>query len=181
MTHLPAMARLAFSRMDPGFADRARAAGCGVVVAGHNYGQGSSRENAATMLRQLGVRAVLARSYARIHRSNLINWGVLPLILDPDLPGDALPALGDRLEFRSWRERLAAAAPGEPLAVRNVTRGSDIHVHHDLTPEELEIVLAGGLFPRLRDRCRAGGGQPDRPDGGDAGRTGRQQPREEAG
>lgn len=151
MTNVPAMARFTFGRVDPGFVQRAGQAGAGVIVAGHNYGQGSSRENAAMAVRQLGVRVILARSFARIHRANLVNWGILPLIFRPDQPEAALPALGDRLEFPSLRDWLLEAGPGTPFQIRNLTRSGVVVVHHDLSRRELHTVLAGGLFPRLRD------------------------------
>ncbi|HEX6989801.1 MAG TPA: aconitate hydratase [Bacillota bacterium] len=154
MTHVAAMARFTFARVDPGFVGRAEEAGAGVIVAGHNYGQGSSRENAAMAVRQLGIRVILARSFARIHRANLLNWGILPLILDPDAEA---PGLGDRLDFPHLRDWLLEAGPGAPFTIRNVTHGGTVTVRHDLSRRELHMVLAGGLFPRLREQAGGAG------------------------
>ncbi|MEM1981586.1 MAG: aconitate hydratase, partial [Candidatus Hadarchaeales archaeon] len=81
-SNIPELAKYTFSRLDPTFYQRAKQEGGGFVVGGENYGQGSSREHAALVLRYLGVRAVLAKSFARIHLDNLINFGILPLVLD---------------------------------------------------------------------------------------------------
>ena len=96
-SNIPACARYIFRRFDPDFPARAEEWGGGIVVGGHNYGQGSSREQAALRLLQLGVRAVVAKSFARIHRSNLIAQGILPLVLVDE-------AAYDRVERgQAWR------------------------------------------------------------------------------
>jgi len=123
----------------PGFAQRARQQGGGFVVAGANYGQGSSREHAALGPLHLGVRAVLARSFARIHRANLVNFGILPLVL----PEGAAPAAGDELRLPGVREALAQ---GKPVVVENLTQGTRGEARHDLSGRQVEIVLAGGLL-----------------------------------
>ncbi len=158
MTNLPAMAKFTFARLDPGFYERAKAAGVGVIVAGQNYGQGSSRENAALTPRHLGVRVIVAQSFARIHRANLINWGILPLIFAPDDRGEALALRCDeRVEFSDLKAWLIHAGPA-PLGGRspvfratNLTRGAKFAVQHDLSRRELLTILAGGLFPSLRE------------------------------
>ncbi len=159
MTELPTMAKLTFVRLDPKFYTRALAASVGVIVAGQNYGQGSSRENAALAPRHLGVRAVLARSFARIHRANLINWGILPFILTDGQEG-AAPTLtcDDVLEFPDLKRWLIQTGPAprdgpSPLFhVKNLTRGTMVAVQHDLSQRELFTVLAGGFFPSLREQ-----------------------------
>jgi aconitate hydratase len=144
-SNIPAISEHVFSRLDPAFAQRAKEWGGGFVVGGENYGQGSSREHAALAPMFLGVRAVLARSFARIHRANLVNFGILPLtIADADY---RTLAQGDELEVPGVREALKR---GGPLAVYNRTRGTQLQGQHDLTPREVEILLAGGLLNQLR-------------------------------
>ncbi len=158
MTNLPAMAKFTFARLDPGFAERAQGAGIGVIVAGQNYGQGSSRENAALAPRHLGVRVVVAESFARIHRANLINWGILPLLL-VEVPQGGSDALrrDDRIEFvelKTWLLRAGPAPRGGRSTVfraTNLTQSTEFTVQHDLTQRELLTVVAGGLFSSLRE------------------------------
>jgi aconitate hydratase len=169
MTNLPAMAEFTFARLDPGFAERAKAAGIGVIVAGQNYGQGSSRENAALTPRHLGVRAVVAQSFARIHRTNLINWGILPLILIQDRPGGAVSLRrDDRVEFaqlKAWLLRSGPAPVGgrSPVfSAMNLTGKAEFLVQHDLSQRELVTILAGGLFLSLRTLAARGLAAGDR-------------------
>ncbi len=159
MTDLRLMAKLTFARLDPDFYTRAQAASVGVIVAGQNYGQGSSRENAALTPRYLGIRAVLARSFARIHRANLINWGIVPFILTDQHAASSAPRCDDVLEFaelKGWLIQTGAAPRGgrSPLFhVKNLTQGIGIAVQHDLSQRELLTVLAGGFFPSLREQA----------------------------
>jgi aconitate hydratase len=135
-SNIPAISRYTFSRIDPDFADRAQKWGGGFVVGGSNYGQGSSREHAALAPMSLGVLAVVAKSFARIHQANLINFGILPLTFknppDYDLIGQ-----GEEFE----------------LVVRDLNKGlilragdKKIAVTHTLTPREMEILKAGGAL-----------------------------------
>ncbi len=146
-SNIPAISRFVFSRLDPSFADRAREAGGGFIVGGANYGQGSSREHAALAPMALGVQAVLARSFARIHHANLVNFGILPL----EVPAGAEVGQGDELEIPDVRARLAA---GRPLEVRNTTRGTRFEAACSLTPRQREVALAGGLLNHLREGGR---------------------------
>lgn len=161
MTNLPLAAGFTFAGLDPGFIERAKAAGVGVIVAGRNYGQGSSRENSAIAPRYLGVRVVIARSFARIHRANLINWGILPFMLaeEEETARETTgrdPALGDVIEFsdvRGWLIRSGPAPRGGRSPVylaRNARQESAIQVQHDLSKRELYMVLSGGLFSSLK-------------------------------
>jgi aconitate hydratase len=152
-SNIPAIAEYTFKHADPEFPARARAAGDGFIVAGQAYGQGSSRESAAIAPMYLGVRAVLARTFARIHRANLINWGVLPLEFADPADYEAVAA-GDRLRLTGVHAGLAAGA----LAVEDETTGRRIQVRCSLTDREREILLAGG---RLRHTVRQVG--VDRP------------------
>jgi aconitate hydratase len=138
-SNIPAISQYVFSRMDPEFASRAEREGGGFIVGGVNYGQGSSREHAALAPMALGVKAVFAQSFARIHHANLVNFGILPLTL----PADAAATQGDEIEIWDIRSRLGA---GGPLEARNLTGGSSFAVTCDLTPRQTRILLAGGLL-----------------------------------
>ncbi|HEX2073578.1 MAG TPA: aconitate hydratase, partial [Geodermatophilus sp.] len=127
-------ARFMFRRLDPGFPDRALASGGGIVVGGHNYGQGSSREHAALAPLHLGVRAVAARSYARIHRRNLINVGIPPLVLGDDVAAVAR-------EGQRWRipGLAAAVAGGADTVTAEVDGGQQVQLRLQLTASERAV------------------------------------------
>jgi aconitate hydratase len=110
-----------------------------VVVAGTNYGQGSSREHAALAPRYLGLRMVIAKEFARIHRQNLVNFGVLPVTFDRPEDYDAI-GMGDRLRADGLRE---AVATGQPIEI--ACAGRRFTVHPDLSEREREVLLAGGV------------------------------------
>jgi aconitate hydratase len=138
-SNIPAISQYVFSRMDPEFAERARREGGGFIVGGTNYGQGSSREHAALAPMALGIEAVFARSFARIHHANLINFGMLPLTP----PESIVISQGDDLEMAGVR---AAVGAGRPVTVTNLTNGETFEVSYDLTPRQARIVIAGGLL-----------------------------------
>ncbi len=143
------MSEHCFTRVDPTFPARARAAGSGFIVGGENYGQGSSREHAALVPMYLGVQAVIVKSFARIHKANLVNVGILPLeFVDPADHGRLQQ--GDRLEIRGIR---AALESGQPLTVRNETQGTEFQVRYDLSERQVEIVLAGGVLNLIKQRA----------------------------
>jgi aconitate hydratase len=141
-SNVPAISEFCFRNVDPDFVARARAAGGGVIVGGEIYGQGSSREAAVLSPLHLGVRAVLAKSFARIHRSNLINWGIAPLEFENPADADAIER-DDVLDFESLRESLAA---GSAVAVVNRRTGARFRVRSILSPRERDMLLAGGLL-----------------------------------
>jgi aconitate hydratase len=145
-SNVPAIAEHTFKYVDPEFAARARAAGRGIIVAGELYGQGSSREVAAIAPMYLGVRAVLARSFARIHRANLINWGVVPLVFDDPAVWATLER-DDRLRLAPLRSALAA---GARVPVTHLRTGRTFTASCPLTPRERDILLAGGLLAYTR-------------------------------
>jgi aconitate hydratase len=144
-SNIPAIARYVFFRMDPGFADRAQACGGGFIAARENYGQGSSREHAALSPRFLGVRAVLACSFSRIHRANLVNFGILPLLFENPKDWESLEP-GDRLSIPDVLQCLNRHF----FVVRNLTKGVSINVRIDLNEEEKKIIAAGGKLNRYR-------------------------------
>lgn len=144
-SNIPAISRHVFERVDKDFVARAEAAGQGLILGGDNYGQGSSREHAALAPRHLGVRIVLAKSFARIHKANLVNFGILPLVLANAADYDTL-AQGDVLHFD-----LTTLAAGTPLAAKTAD-GRRIELGHDLTGNEIAIIKAGGLLNYVNDR-----------------------------
>jgi len=139
-SNIPAMAEHVFARVDPQFAKRAREAGSSIVVGGSNYGQGSSREHAALAPMYLGLKTVLAKSFARIHATNLVNFGILPLLFENEGDYERVEQ-DDELEIAGVRE---AIRRGPTVRVRNLTRGSEFTARHDLSPRQVEILLAGG-------------------------------------
>src|SRR5919197_416684 len=145
-SNIPAIAEFCFKYVDPEFAARAKAAGRGIVVAGELYGQGSSREAAAIGPMFLGVRAVIVKSFARIHRANLVNWGVVPLTLDDPAAWDGV-ARDDRLRLAPLRSALAA---GQPVRVTNMRSRAIFTASCALTPREREILLDGGVLAHTR-------------------------------
>lgn len=140
-SNIPAISEYVFSGVDPTFAARAKAKHGGVVIGGENYGQGSSREHAALAPMYLGVKAVIARSFARIHRSNLINFGILPLVFQ-DIQDYAHLDQDDLLRVNNLRSGLEK---GE-LTVENVTKKTSFTVEAPTTPREKAVLLAGGLL-----------------------------------
>jgi aconitate hydratase len=143
------ISRFVFHSLDPGFVERTeyerRLGRSGVIVGGENYGQGSSREHAALAPYYLGVRAVIARSFARIHRSNLINFGILPLTPGGEEIAGKLET-GDELKFPALRREVEE---GSPVTVKNLTRGLELKLALDLSPRERDLLLAGGLLRSL--------------------------------
>ncbi|BCJ37391.1 aconitate hydratase [Actinocatenispora thailandica] len=145
-SNIPKLADFTFTRIDPDYPSRARDTGTHLVVAGANYGQGSSREHAAITPRYLGMRVVLARSYARIHAQNLANFGVLALEFADPADADGI-RVGTTLRLAGLRDALTA---GDTVTVRDVETGRDIPARHRLSPRQVRMVLAGGLIPLLR-------------------------------
>ncbi len=143
-------ARYMFRRLDPDFHDRAVAWGGGVIVGGHNYGQGSSREHAALAPLHLGVRAVAARSYARIHRRNLIGVGIVPLVLDAQHYAAAR-------EGQHWRipGLATAVASGADRVTAEVDGTQRLEVALPLTVGERHVLCSGGLLAHIRAGGRA--------------------------
>ncbi|HJX61967.1 MAG TPA: aconitate hydratase [Dehalococcoidia bacterium] len=145
-SNIPAISEYVFAYVDPTFAQRAKEAGGGLIAGGANYGQGSSREHAALAPMYLGVKAVFAKTFARMHHQNLINFGILPLRFQNDADYDRLNP-GDELEIANARR---SVQNGRQVRVRNVTQGYEFTAEHDLTPRQVEIALAGGLLNYVR-------------------------------
>jgi aconitate hydratase len=146
-SNVPAIAEFTFQHRDKEFPRRAKEWGGGFIVVGHNYGQGSSREHAALAPLQLGVRAVIAKSFARIHRRNLIAQGIVPLLFKDESDYDKAE-LG-----QIWRiSGLHGIAHGEDELDCEIQEDGAIVLTHDLLPREREIVVAGGLIRYLREQ-----------------------------
>jgi aconitate hydratase len=146
-SNVPAIAEFTFQHRDPEFPRRAKEWGGGFIVAGHNYGQGSSREHAALAPAQLGVRAVIAKSFARIHRRNLIAQGIVPLLFKDEADYDKAE-LG-----QTWKiSNLHAIAEGEDELETETEGAGEITLTHDLLPREREIAVAGGLIRYLSEQ-----------------------------
>jgi aconitate hydratase len=141
-SNIPAIAEFTFKYVDPDFVARARTAGRSIIVSGEHYGQGSSRETAVTAPMHLGLRAVIAKSFARIHRANLINWGVVPLTFDDPAAYDGIER-DDRLRLENLSASLAAHGR---VSVMNTRTGVSFTASCPMTPREREILLAGGLL-----------------------------------
>lgn len=146
-SNLPAISEHVFSRLDPDFVSRAKEWGGGFIVGGVNYGQGSSREHAALSPMYLGVKAVFAKSFSRIHHANLINMGILPLVFADAADYDAI-AQGDEWEIDGVH---AALQSGDELTARNLTQGKTFNVTYNLTERQVKIILAGGLLNYIKD------------------------------
>ena len=143
-SNIPEISKFTFAEIDEHFYDRAmpfQKIGC-LVIGGKNYGQGSSREHAAITPRYLGVQAVIAKGYARIHRKNLINFGILPLLFEGDSDYDAIDQ-EDVLFIDNVHEQVKA---GGPIKVQNKTKNTTFETKNNLSEKETEEVLAGGLI-----------------------------------
>ncbi|MBA4423041.1 MAG: aconitate hydratase [Syntrophus sp. (in: bacteria)] len=147
-SNIPELSKHAFKVVDDAFAERAGKANGGFVVGGSNYGQGSSREQAAMLPRYLGVKAVIAKSFARLHLANLVNWGLLPLMF---VKGEDLDHIspGDRLTIGT-----AELKEGQPYMVRNETTKRDVAVTSPLCQEDLDSIKAGGRLNQVKNKNR---------------------------
>ncbi len=150
-SNIPEISKFAFSRIDESYYDRAMARRDtgSLVVGGENYGQGSSREHAALAPAYLGVRAVIAKSFARIHWQNLVNFGVLPLTFADPGDYDRLQQ-DDELELVDLRKTLARG--DSELGAVNQGRDERYTLRHALSPRQVEVILAGGLIPWIRGK-----------------------------
>jgi aconitate hydratase len=145
-------AEFVFEGVDQAFSNRAlenKAKGIhNVVVGGMSYGQGSSREHAAICPSHLGVRAVITKSFERIHSANLINFGIVPLLFADEADYDRIEQ-GDRIEIPDIRETITR---GSTVKARNMTKGLEFEVKHTLTDRQIEIILAGGRLAYTKEK-----------------------------
>ena len=155
-SNVPAIAEFCFKYVDAEFVARARAAGRSIIVGGELYGQGSSREVAAIAPMFLGVRAVIVKSFARIHRANLVNWGIVPLTFDDPAAYDTIER-DDRLRVDDLRAALTSSAR---VRVVNTRTGAAFTASCVLTSREREILLGGGLLALTRSSAGSARSQP---------------------
>ena len=149
-SNIPHLSDFCLTPVDETFPARAKAEGGGFLVAGANYGQGSSREHAALVPLYLGIRAVAAKSFARIHQANLINNGILPMTFENEEDYDRI-AQGDQLELPGIRG--AVEAGSETVVLRNVTKDESYVMRMPLTERQKQMILAGGLICYTRSQA----------------------------
>lgn len=149
-SNIPEIAKFVFIQVDKAYYQRAmkHQENGHVIVGGRNYGQGSSREHAALAPRHLGVRVVLAKSFARIHRQNLANFGILPLVFDTADDADTIEQ-GDELDFGELRR---AITDGTDIEVTNTTKQTTFKARHDLSRRQLDMILKGSLMNVIREK-----------------------------
>ena len=148
-SNIPAISQHCFTVCDENFPKRAKELGSSIIVGGSNYGQGSSREHAALAPLYLGVKAVLVKSFARIHRANLVNAGILPLTFVNESDYDKISE-GDKLELANIRADITEGK--QEITLVNKTTGDNIPVFCELTERQKDIILAGGLLDYTRER-----------------------------
>ncbi|MCF8105428.1 MAG: aconitate hydratase, partial [Desulfohalobiaceae bacterium] len=140
------ISKFIFSKIDETFPDRASSAGTGFILGGRNYGQGSSREHAALAPRYLGIRAVIAESFARIHKFNLVNFGILPLELINPADREKLNQ-GDTLQLGALTQSLKS---DDPILVLNCSKGEEIRTRLDVSTRLKAVLLAGGTLNAVK-------------------------------
>jgi aconitate hydratase len=146
-SNIPHLAQYCFEVCDAEFPARALAADGGFIVGGANYGQGSSREHAALVPLYLGIRAVIAKSFARIHKANLVNAGILPLEFANPADYDAIQQM-DELELSGVLEGLSSGH----IALTDKTSGAQVSLVCDISPRQAEVIRAGGLLNYTREK-----------------------------
>lgn len=151
-SNIPAISEYVFVRVDPDFPKRAKEKKGGVIIGGDNYGQGSSREHAALAPMYLGVKAVIVKSFARIHHANLVNFGIPPLTFQNPADFDKF-AQDDKIELPDLRKSIAT---GQPVTVKNLTKGFETKLTYDLSPFATEVLMEGGLLNYTKKHAQAG-------------------------
>jgi aconitate hydratase len=147
-SNIPYLSEYCLTPCDPDFPKRAKKEGGGFILGGVNYGQGSSREHAALVPLYLGIKGVLAKSFARIHRDNLINSGILPLTFVDSSDYDRLDQ-DDVLVLENAREQLRSSSI---ITMKNLSKGYEFKVNTNLSPRGVEIILAGGLLNYTKEQ-----------------------------
>ena len=148
-SNIPLMSQYCYHRYDPSFAARAKELGKSIIIGGENYGQGSSREHAAINPMYLGVKAVIAKSMARIHKGNLVNHGIIPMIFEDPSDYDRIDQMDD-LEIGGLRDQMAQ----RKVLVQNRTKGFSFETRLELSDSELEVILEGGQLRYLKNQLK---------------------------
>lgn len=141
-SNIPAISKFCFAVCDEDFHDRALELGKSIIIGGANYGQGSSREHAALAPLYLGVKAVITKSFARIHMANLVNAGIIPMTFDNESDYDKIDQM-DELSIENVVEQLKS---GDTVTVKNITKGFEFKANVSLSPRQKEMIYAGGLL-----------------------------------
>ncbi|MCI6887676.1 MAG: aconitate hydratase [Lachnospiraceae bacterium] len=148
-SNIPLMSQYCYHRYDPTFAARAKELGRSIIIGGENYGQGSSREHAAINPMYLGVKAVIAKSMARIHKGNLVNHGIIPMIFEDPSDYDRIDQM-DELEIENLRDQMMT----REVTVNDRTKGISFKAKLELSDSELEVILCGGQLRYLKEELK---------------------------
>lgn len=146
-SNIPYLSNFCFKQCDEKFAEHCKAAGKGIIIGGANYGQGSSREHAALVPLYLGIKAVITKSFARIHCANLVNAGIIPFTFANENDYDKI-SVNDELCLEGIRESIAN---GTDVTLKNITTGESYKLDYQLSERQREILLAGGLLDYTRE------------------------------
>ncbi len=149
-SNIPEISKYCFSVVDEKFPERALSLGASAIIGGSNYGQGSSREHAALAPLYLGIKTVIVKSFARIHKANLVNAGILPLTFANEADYDKISA-GDELCLDNLRE---AVKSGNTVTLKDKTSGIEAVLNIELSEREREVILEGGLLDYTRERIK---------------------------
>ena len=149
-SNIPLMSKYCYHRYAPDFSERARKMGKSIIIGGENYGQGSSREHAAINPMYLGVKCVIAKSIARIHKGNLVNHGIIPMLFEDPSVYDKIDQ-EDELEINDLLDQI----PTRKVEVTDKTKGFSFQVKLDLSDNEVEVVLSGGQLRYLKKQLAA--------------------------
>lgn len=149
-SNIPEISKYCFSVVDEKFPERALSLGTSAIIGGSNYGQGSSREHAALAPLYLGIKTVIVKSFARIHKANLVNAGILPLTFANEADYDKISA-GDELCLDNLRE---AVKSGNTVTLKDKTSGIEAILNIELSEREREVILEGGLLDYTRERIK---------------------------
>jgi aconitate hydratase len=147
-SNIPEISKHLFTQVDSSFYDRTNSSKGGILIGGSNYGQGSSREHAALGPMFMGIKAVITKSFARIHKANLINFGIIPLTFENEKDYDSI-SLDDVLKIENTRDQIKA---GTKIKVKNTTKNSEFTAVHDLTNRQMELIFDGGLLNNTKKK-----------------------------
>ncbi|MBQ7332936.1 MAG: aconitate hydratase, partial [Clostridia bacterium] len=148
-SNVPKLSEFCFTVCDKDFPERAKAKSGGIILGGENYGQGSSREHAALVPLYLGIKAVIAKSFARIHVANLINFGIVPMTLENPNDYEKINE-GDELSIEGFASSIMSE---EGLMLLDKTTGASVPLKINLTERQRKILLAGGLLNYTKENC----------------------------
>lgn len=146
-SNIPYLSNFCFKQCDEKFAEHCKAAGKGIIIGGANYGQGSSREHAALVPLYLGIKAVITKSFARIHCANLVNAGIIPFTFADEADYDKI-SVNDELCLEGIRDSIAN---GSDVTLKNLTTGESYKLDYQLSERQRDILLAGGLLDYTRE------------------------------